>query len=293
MTKVLVTGASGLLGSSVVQYCADKCEVVGTYLSHPVDFAGVRCLQADLTDENQYGPLKQFDPDVIIHCAALTDVDQCEQEPQKAYNINVDITRKLVTLADSLGARFIHLSTDAVFDGTEGLYTETDEANPINVYGRTKLTAEQVVTEAQADSIIVRTNIYGWNATDGQSLAEWMLEKLRDGEELPAFRDAYFSPIYTGTLASILFELISRDINGVMHISSPNRYSKLSFAEHLADVFDLNTELIVPTSIDDVDFSAPRGRDLSLSVSRAQHQLNCDLPTAREGLEQLKRDEYE
>lgn len=293
MTRILVTGASGLLGSTIAQRWANKSEVAGTYLSRPVEFDGVECLQIDLTDRSQYGPLEQFDPDVIVHCAALTDVDLCEREPKKAHTCNVDITRNLAALASTVEAQFIHISTDAVFDGRDGLYTETDETDPINIYGQTKLAAEQVVTQALPDSVIVRTNIYGWNVTSGQSLAEWMLAKLRAGEELPAFNDAYFSPMYTAHLASCLFELVSADLSGILHIAGKERCSKLEFARRLADVFDLDPSLIVPISMDTVDFDASRGRDLSLSVSRARNQLRCSLPTVRDGLELLKRCENE
>lgn len=228
---------------------------------------------------------------MVVHCAALVDVDRCEREPSAARTYNVEMTEKLVRFAHTVGARFVHISTDAVFDGEKGQYTETDDPNPINVYGRTKLTAENVVQESHANAVVIRTNIYGWNATAGRSLAEWMLGKLRAGEELPAFADAYFSPIYVGSLADCLLELASTNITGVVHVSGRERCSKLEFAECLAEVFDLPAQYIVPTSVDDIDFDAPRGRDLSLSVQRAACRLDCTLPTVREGLELMRRDE--
>jgi dTDP-4-dehydrorhamnose reductase len=293
MTRILVTGASGLLGSSVVGEATSEHEVAATYFTRSVAFEGTDCFQVDLTDERQYGPITEFDPDVIIHCAALTDVDLCEREPETAQKHNVELTKKLLTLADTLDTRFVHVSTDAVFDGKQSLYSETDETNPINVYGRTKLAAERAVQQAAVDSVIVRTSIYGWNVNDGQSLAEWMLETLRTRAELPAFEDAYFSPIYTGDLSPRLLKLAFSDVTGVVHVAGSQRCSKLEFAEILADIFDLDTELIVPTSINDVDFNAPRGRDLSLAVTRAQEYLEAPLPTVADGLKDMRDDEDE
>jgi dTDP-4-dehydrorhamnose reductase len=293
MTQILVTGASGLLGSSVVREAVFEHEVAATYFTRPVELEGADCFQVDLTDERQYGPITAFDPDIIVHCAALTDVDLCERNPETAQKHNVELTKKLLTLADTLDARFVYISTDAVFDGEQGRYSEADETNPINVYGRTKLAAERAVQRAAADSVIVRTSIYGWNITDGQSLAEWILETLRTQAELPAFEDAYFSPIYTGDLSPRLLELAFSDVGGVVHVAGSQRCSKLEFAELLAEVFDLDVKLIVPTSADDVDFDAPRGQDLSLAVARAQEYLNAPLPTVVDGLEHMRDDEDE
>jgi dTDP-4-dehydrorhamnose reductase len=293
VTRIFVTGASGLLGSSVVKKAAAENEVAATYFNRPITFNEVECLQLDLTDQEQYGRIAAFDPDVFVHCAAMTDVDQCERQPEKAHRYNVEMTKQLVDLAETLDARFVHLSTDAVFDGKQGRYSETDEPNPVNVYGQTKLAAERAVQQAQADSVVVRTNIYGWNATKGQSLAEWMLEKLRTGSKLPAFNDAYFSPIYTGDLALCLLELAFADVGGVIHLAGRERCSKLEFANTLSDVFGLDDELIVPTSVDEIEFDAPRGRDLSLSVTRAQECLDSPIPTVKAGLEQMKHDENE
>lgn len=290
MTRILATGASGLLGSSVVREAASEHEVAATYFTRPVTFEGTDCFQVDLTDEHQYEPIREFNPDIIIHCAALTDVDLCERKPGMAKKHNVELTEKLLTLADTLDARFVHISTDAVFDGEQGRYSETDQTNPINVYGRTKLAAERAVQQAAVDSVIVRTSIYGWNVTDSQSLAEWMLQTLRTSSELSAFEDAYFSPIYSRDLSSRLLELGFSDVTGILHVAGSQRCSKLKFAELLADVFDLDTKLITPISIEEIDFDAPRGRDLSLAVTRAQEHLAAPLPSVADGLKNMRKD---
>lgn len=293
MKTVLITGGSGLLGGEIVQLGRDRYDVVTTYLNHEIHVADVDCLQVDLTKYEQVEPLGRFDPDSIIHCAALADVDRCERDPEAAHAHNVGITQNVARLASNTNSRLVHISTDAVFSGREGRYAVTDEPDPVNVYGRTKLEAESVVQDTHDDSVVVRTNIYGWNTTSGQSLAEWMISKLRRGERVLAFEDAYFTPIYTGDLVPCLFELVENDFTGTLHVAGRERCSKYEFANIIADVFDLDETLIDRASVADADFDAPRGRDLSLSVDRTQEQLDCELPRVRDGLEHMLRDENE
>ncbi|PSP68597.1 dTDP-4-dehydrorhamnose reductase [Halobacteriales archaeon QS_1_69_70] len=294
MTRLLVTGGSGLLGSTVARQGAERYNTVTTtYLTRSVDYAGVDCRRVDLTDEAAVAALAKFAPDYVVHCAAMTDVDQCERKPETAERYNVGMAENVAKLAAETDARMIHLSTDAVFDGEEGNYTVENEPDPVNVYGRTKLDAESIVQQVHEEVVIVRTNFYGWNMTSGQSLAEWVLSKLRAGETVPAFEDAYFTPIYTEDLTTYLFELLEKEFNGTLHIPGRERCNKLDFARVIADVFDLDSSLVNPSLISDVDFEAPRGRDLSLSPERTEQLLETAVPTLKRGLEEMRRNENE
>lgn len=293
MGKVLVTGGSGLLGGTLVQKWRDEHDIVTTYHDHPVDFADVHCREVDLTDEVQVRALNSLDLDGIVHCAAMTDVDRCEREPGLAETHNVGMAEHIADLAADAEARLVHISTDAVFDGEKGNYTPADEPNPVNVYGMTKLKSESVVKARNSDSVVVRTNIYGWNLTDAQSLAEWMLSRLEAGENVPAFEDAYFTPIYTGDLADFLLELLGNNLTGTLHIAGSKRCSKLAFAYALADVFGYDRDLIEPSSMEDVDFDAPRGSDLSLAVERTREILTRPLPDVKSGLERMRLEKDE
>jgi dTDP-4-dehydrorhamnose reductase len=294
MTRLLVTGGSGLLGSTVTRQGAERYDAVTTtYLTRSVNYAGVDCRKVDLTDEAAVAALAKFAPDYVVHCAAMTDVDQCERKPETAERYNVGMAENVAKLAAEADARMIHLSTDAVFDGEEGNYTVENEPDPVNVYGQTKLDAESTVQRVYEEVVVVRTNFYGWNMTNGQSLAEWVLSKLRAGETVPAFEDAYFTPIYTEDLTTCLFELLEREFNGTLHIPGRERCSKLDFARVIADVFDLDSSLVNPSLISDVDFEAPRGRDLSLSPERTEQLLETTLPTVKTGLEEMRCNENE
>jgi dTDP-4-dehydrorhamnose reductase len=289
MDQLLITGGSGLLGSTVARQAADEYNVLATYLSRKIEFDGVDCHRIDLTEEAAYKTLRDFDPDGIIHCAALADVDACERKPTVAHECNVNVAESVAHLANELNARLIHISTDAVFDGNGRFYEESDEPSPINTYGETKLEAERRISNIHNDAAIVRTSIYGWNATSGQSLAEWMLSKLESGEKLPGFNDVYFTPIFTGSLSDCLLELVTKDYRGVIHVTGQERCSKLQFAHLIADVFDFDDSRVRPISVAEAELDAPRGKDLSLSIEKAHQLLDCQLPTVREGLERMKQ----
>ncbi len=289
MDKIFVTGGSGLLGSNIVMAAKSRFEVWASYYRNQVEMSGARFLQMDLTDKSQLGSIQQFNPDLIIHCAALTNIDVCEDDPAEAYRQNVLATRNVAELANQTEAYLIHISTDAVFDGERGNYRETDEPNPISVYGQTKLRAEQELLSIHPSSAVVRTNIYGWNKLDKFSLAEWMLSKLENSEELPAFSDVIYSPLLVNDLVVRLFALYDNMFSGILHLAGGQSCSKMDFANVVAEVFERDKHLIKETSVNDVNLRAPRGRNISLDVSRAQDVLNTSLPNVREGLVEMKQ----
>jgi dTDP-4-dehydrorhamnose reductase len=289
MNKILITGGSGLLGSNIVKLATSKFEVYATYNKNEVGMKDVHFFQIDLTKKEQLVKIKQISPDFIIHCAALTNVDYCEDNPNEAYNQNVLASVNIAEIAQKVGAYLIHISTDSVFDGTKGNYKEDDMPNPINVYGRTKFEAEQKVYSICSRSCIVLTNIYGWNKRDKFSLAEWMLNKLTNNEELPALKDIYFSPIIVNDLAEALFKLQEKKNEGIIHIAGSETCSKLDFAYMIAEVFDRDKSLIKPVSIHELGLKAPRGKNTSLNVSKAEKILKEHLPKVKEGLEKMKK----
>ena len=289
MNKILITGGSGLLGSNLSKLATSKFEVYATYNKNEVGMKDVHFFQIDLTKKEQLVKIEQIRPDFIIHCAALTNVDYCEDNPNETYNQNVLASINITEIAPKIGAYLIHISTDSVFDGAKGNYKEDDMPNPINVYGKTKLEAEQKILSIHAYSCIVRTNIYGWNKRDKFSLAEWMLNKLTNNEELPALKDIYFSPILVNDLAEVLFKLQEKKYEGIVHIAGSETCSKLDFAYIIAEVFGLDKSLIKPISIHELGLKAPRGRNTSLNVSKAEKILKEHLPKAKDGLVKMKK----
>ena len=276
------------MGSNIVMAAKSRFEVYASYNKNKVEIRGAGFLKVDVSDKSQLKQIEQVSPNLIIHCAALTNIDICEDDPDQAYRQNVLTSRNIAQLAKQTRAFLIHISTDAVFDGKRGNYSEADKPNPISVYGKTKLQAEHEVLSTYPSSCVVRTNIYGWNKRDKFSLAEWMLNKLENNDELPAFKDIIYSPILVNDLIVHLFALYDKKFSGTIHLAGGQSCSKLDFANVLAEIFALDKSLIKATSIDDLNLRAPRGKNISLDVSRAQELLNTPLPNVKEGLVKMK-----
>jgi len=288
MTKILVTGGSGLLGSNISKIATSRYEVFATYNKNKVSMDNVSYFQADLSIKGDLEEIEQIKPEFIIHCAALTNMDFCEENPADAYNGNVLASIHVAEVARKIGSYLIYISTDSVFNGEDGNYSESDIPDPISVYGKTKLEAEQKVLSICPHSCVVRTNIYGWNKLNKFSLAEWMLNKLTNNEELPGIKDVYFSPTLVNDLAGILFKLYEGRNEGIFHIVGGESCSKLDFAYNIAEVFRLDKSVIKPINFQALGLKAPRGMNMSLNVTKVREILKVDLPHVREGLEEMR-----
>lgn len=283
---ILITGASGLLGANLVLTGSRAGRRMGAVIhAHPIRLAGVPSVQLDLTDDAAVrAAIADLRPAAIIHCAAQTNVDEAELNPTHAERLNIGASATIAAAAHQVGARFVYVSTDTVFDGTRRFNTEDDPVNPLNVYGRTKLAGECEAARHNPNAIIARTNMYGWNAQSKQSLAEWILDRLERGETVPGFTDVYFCPILVNDLSDILFEMLDRDLHGVYHVVGAERISKHDFAIRVARSFGLDESLVIPRSVGDAALPARRTHDLSLSTDRAVKALGRAMPAVDEGL---------
>jgi dTDP-4-dehydrorhamnose reductase len=287
MKKVIVTGASGLLGSNIIFKALNKYKTIGLDIIDNPFFSNVKYLNIDLVQKNQLKIIEKEKPDLIINCAAFVNVDGCEKDPEKAYLSNVVTTKNITELCSKINCFLIHISTDSVFDGKKGNYSEKDKTNPINVYGKTKLEAEKVIEQNDIDYCITRTNIYGWNKQDKFSLAEWMINKLENNNELPAFFDTIFTPILVNNLIYALFEIYEKNITGIVHLAGSESCSKYHFAKLISEIFDFNTDLVKKISISELNLPAKRGKNLSLNTFNAQNILDTKLLNVRQGLEKM------
>jgi len=226
-------------------------------------------------------------PTVVIHCAAETDVERCERDPNHAFQVNVLGTQYLAKAAPS--AKFIYISTDSVFDGERGLYSESDEPGPLNVYAQTKLAGEQVAREHCEDCLVVRTNIFGTGTASRSSLADWALEKAAQGESMIGFCDVYFSPLFVGDLAQMILRSVNRDIQGLLHAGSQNRWSKMQFLRGMLSEFGFDQTLVRQGRSDGAVFLASRPKDTSLDTQMISRVLELEMPTVQEGLVNFHR----
>ncbi len=285
--KILITGANGMLGSNLCTEYSKENEVYATGIVKP-DLVGCFNYKMDILNEEDLKLIEEKKPDLIVHCAALVNVDYCEEHIDEAEKINSLGSRNIAEASKKVGSYLVHISTDAVFDGEVGNYKEEDKTNPLNEYAKTKLNAERNIQEVGGNYVIVRTNIYGWNRQDKKSLAEWMIDKLENNEKLPSFKDVYFSPILVNNLGEAILELYDLGYKGILNIAGSESCSKLEFAEKIADIFGFDKKLIKPISIDDLNLKAKRSKNMTLNLEKARNLLKTKLLGVKEGLEKFK-----
>lgn len=289
--RLLITGGSGLLGSNIVRLTAKDFEVSATYNSHPYRTSGCQLLLLDIRDKQQVIAIfKEIKPDLVIHTAALIDVDYCQDHAEEAWMTNVEGTENVALASKEVGAKIIHTSTDSVFNGRKGMYVEEDVPDPLNVYARTKLEAEEKVQRWLPDGIILRTAFYGWSpgGSRSMSLAEWVISKLRNGERVLGFTDVFFSPIFVDNLIEAMIEVYRKKLSGVYHVAGSERCSKYAFGREIAQAFGLDKNLIQPSSVAEVGLKAPRPKDISLNVAKISGVIDTRLLGVKEGIAWLR-----
>jgi dTDP-4-dehydrorhamnose reductase len=289
--RILVTGASGLLGSNIALAAVDAGhEVIASSHTRPLHHPAIEWVVADLELTEQAETLiSDARPEAIIHCAAATNVDVCEADPQLADRLNRDLAAQVARAARQIGAVLVHMSTDAVFDGEGGPYDEQVEPNPLNAYARSKLDGERAVLSVNPSAAVIRTNFYGWSPPGRKSLAEWFLEELRAGRECGGFTDVLVSPLLANDLAEYLLRVCSSDLRGTYHLGSTDCISKYEFGVRLAVAFDLDPTLIRPTEVSDAGLRAPRPKQLCLKSDAFRAVLKLKLREIAAGIERLKR----
>jgi len=288
--RILVTGASGLLGANLALEAAKDHTVYGLVNALQLRTDAFQILKGDLIEPGVIEQaLDETQPDWVIHCAALTNVDACETDPARAVELNTEVPRKLATYVGRGGARLLHVSTDAVFDGAQGNYRESDPPKPLSVYARTKLEGERAVAEANPSAIIARVNLFGWSPSGKRSLAEWFFNNLSAGKPVMGFTDVYFCPLLANDLGRIFLAMLQEQLHGLYHVVARDCMNKYEFGVQLAGLFDLDADLIHPTALREAGLAAPRSPRLTLNTEKLALALGYPPPTVRQGLEQFHR----
>jgi dTDP-4-dehydrorhamnose reductase len=233
--------------------------------------------------------LERTQPDWVIHCAALADLDACEADPELASQLNIELPRQLASHVARGGARLVHISTDAVFDGVRGDYREDDTPNPLSVYARTKFDAEGVVAENDPRAIIARVNLFGWSLSGKRSLSEFFFYNLSAKNHVRGFTDVFFCPLLANDLAGILIPMLEKKLEGLYHVVSQAPASKYDFGVLLARRFGLNETLIAPSSVNDAGLKAARSPLLTLRTDKLTQVLGAPPPTIIDGMQRLYR----
>lgn len=287
--RLLIIGGSGLLGSNIVRTAAQNFEVYASYYSHPVQISSCSFMPLDIKDRHEtLSLLRKVRPELVIHTAALVDVDYCEEHPGEAWLINADGAENVALASKKVGAKLIYISTDSVFDGEKGMYTEADVPHPINIYAKTKREGEIRVQRSLPDSLIIRTAFYSWSLPGRHSLAEWVITELKKENSLRMFTDVFFSPIPADALVEAMLEMYRKGLTGIYHVGGTERCSKYAFGLEIARIFGFNDSYIQPSTLAEAKLKAPRPKDLSLNISKVVNSANIHLPNLREGIFQLK-----
>lgn len=283
--KFLVTGSAGLVGRQVVKDLLKSYTQVYSCYNNSKPEDGI-ATQLDLIDRDSIiKVMESTRPDVIIHLAAMTNVDLCETQKDLATKINSKATAVMAEQAKKLGVFLVYVSTDYVFDGEKGMKKETDSTEPIDHYGKSKLEGENAVEEIAAKWCIARTSTpYGIHPKK-KSFPIFIAENLKAGIPLDIITDQYTSPTYVPNLSRMLIEIASRNIQGILHVSGATRISRYDMAEMVAEKLGLDKKLLRPTSMADMNWTAKRPKDSSLDVSKTTSLLKEKPMSVQQGLD--------
>ena len=272
--KILIIGASGLVGSTVANYASKNYDL--HLVNNKTDFSlqNFPVSKIDLIKNRSdiLELIKDYRPDFVVHAVAYPSVDFCESNKQMADILHVKITDDIAKTCSNIGSRIIYFSTDAIFDGKlSRKYTENDLPNPINHYGKTKLNAEKILLENDTNIVLRTTVIYGWHTKS--RFTNWVLNSLKNSQKIHAFTDQFNTPTLVDDMAKAILQIFTKDKFGLFNAVGATCLSRYQFALKLADRFNLDKNLIIPTSSVGKKQIAPRPPNGCLDNSKIVNDI--------------------
>ncbi|MCX7834035.1 MAG: dTDP-4-dehydrorhamnose reductase [Ignavibacteria bacterium] len=312
--KVLVTGSNGLLGQNLTKILLresdfhfintsieensffDLEEFLERFLLLPEDSQErISYETLDITNKENVKKITQkYSPEFIVNCAAFTNVDECETEKDLCWKLNVDAVKNLIIASRICNAKIIHISTDYIFDGKNGPYTETDTPNPISFYGRSKLASENALKASGVDFIILRTIVlYGSGNNVKPNFALWLVNELSNSRPVRIVKDQIGNTTHAEDLAYGILKVIEKfegkkNVQQIYNIAGKDILSRLDFAYLVCDIFGYDRELITPILTSELNQPAPRPLKSGLITLKAETELGLKPMTARDGIQLLK-----
>ena len=285
--KILVVGASGLVGNALMSEFAPHHNTTGTFCKSG---GNPNLIHLDLRDRTEVrSVLLRIHPDVILCSAAEPNVELCEIDPAGTRQINVTGLQTLIEDAAEIGAGFVYFSSEYVFDGINGPYSENDARNPLNEYGRQKAECERMIAGQLNRYIIGRVSgVYGWEKRRKNFVVR-LIDSLGSGHPVKVPYDQIITPTYAPSLARSVRHLVENGNWGLIHLSGSLALFRTDFAHLIATVFDLDASLVVPTATSELKLHAARPRSAGLAADKAQTLLDFPVVGPREGLELMKK----
>lgn len=244
MKKILLTGATGLLGINF--YLLNKTFKIKPLIhkrsiklknSEKVNLLNIKKLKIII---------KNFKPNIILHTAALTDIDKCEENKSLANDLNVKVTKNLAEISKLYNSKLVFISTDHLYGKNKHYFRENENTYPLNYYAKTKKKAEDIIKKKLKNYLIIRTNFFGWGTKYRKSFSDIIIQKLKKKKTIKLFDDVYFNPVSIDFLCKIIKNLILENKKGVFNVSSNLSISKYHFGLMIAKIFNLNIKLIKP-----------------------------------------------
>jgi dTDP-4-dehydrorhamnose reductase len=301
MEKIFICGIGGLVGGKLVNLSRDEFEIHGSFNLRDPKFNYVKSYQLDITNYDKLKTIIQdIEPDIIINATALNNVDYCEEHEDEANEVNFKAVSKLSEISNSINSKLVHLSTDSIFDGTKKeSYNESDIANPINNYGRSKLHGEKEVLKFQNNLVVRASVLYGWlpklisskktSSLKQINFAQWLISKLELNEKVNITSEEHSSPIIADDFAKSILHLILNKESGIFHSAPALCMNRYDFSVKLANYLSFDSSLIISTTTEKL------GRDVTTAKNKCLNSTkmintNFKFLTLDESFELIKKE---
>jgi len=298
--KIFILGIGSLTGSKLSEQAKNGFEIFGSYNLRNPEFPFVKSINLDISNMNKVEEnLKKVKPDVLINTVGINNVDYCEKHPDEAKKINVLIVKDLYEIAKDLDIKLIQLSSDSVFDGKkDSPYTEEDEPNPINYYGKTKLESENIVLRNPKNVVVRASVLYGYllrslsklesSSKKPINFGQWLINKLSSNEKVRIITDEYSSPIIADDFAASILHIIKQNGKGIFHSAPELQITRYEFSMKIAQSLNLPSKLIQPISNKELGRDVETGSNKCLDSEKLSGDLNYRFLTLEESLKILK-----
>ena len=275
--KALITGAPGRIGRSLLNYKPQNMDIELLLDPETKQLTGYPWYRSDITNyDKTVMAITCAAPDVVIHLAAITDVEKCEREPERTHKVNGDGAGNVAKSCRECGAKMVFVSTDYIFDGVSGPYSENDRPNPINVYGLSKLEGEHKALADVDNLLIIRISVPFGKRIEGSdhNFISWLIEQLQEGNTIHIADDQFTTPAYLEEFSHVLWTLVNKDISGILHYGASDRLSRYKMALDVCQIMGFPKKLVKPVKTSDLNFLAKRPLESGFVTDKVHEILN-------------------